>query len=79
MVHILVQSNFELVSLVLALEATEPVYTGSVTSSDMYLNRQLLWHAAELINNHLTSHFSTPKEMSVKTTFFLVKTTKNKF
>ena len=42
-VQILVQSHFELVSLVLALEATEPV---SETVTQMVV---------ELINNHLIS------------------------
>ena len=44
MVQILVQSHFELVSLVLALEATEPVVSEPVTQM-----------AVELINNHLIS------------------------
>ena len=48
MVQILVQSYFELVSLVLALEATEPV------------SESLTQMAAELINNHLISVQHTP-------------------
>ena len=47
-VQILVQSHFELVSLLLALEATEPV------------SEPVTQMAVELINNH--SHFSTAKE-----------------
>ena len=43
LVQILVQSHFELVSSVLALEATEPV------------SEPVTQMAVELINNHLTS------------------------
>ena len=42
-IYILVQSHFELVSLVLALEATEPV------------SEPVTQMAVELINNHLIS------------------------
>ena len=56
MVQILVQSNYELVSSVLALEATEPVPE---------LTTQM---AVELINNH----FSTIQEMIAKAKFFFM-------
>jgi hypothetical protein len=46
-VQILVQSHFELVSFVLALEATEPV-------SEL-VSEPVTQMAAELINNHLIS------------------------
>ena len=54
----MVQSHFELVSSVLALEATEPV-PEPVTQM-----------AIELINTNLIS--GTAKEMSVKATFFFM-------
>ena len=57
-VQILVQSHFELVSSVLALEGTEMV---SVLLTQM---------AIELIKQ--SSHFSTVKETSVKATFFFM-------
>ena len=56
--QILVQSHFELVSSVLALDATEPV---SQPVSQM---------AVELIKK--SSHGSTAKEISVKSTFFFM-------
>jgi hypothetical protein len=55
MAQILVEPHFEPVSLVLALEASEP------------LSEPVTQMAVELINNH---HFRTAKEMSVKATFF---------
>ena len=54
---ILVQSHFELVSLVLALGTTELV------------SEPITRMAVELINNH---HFSPAKEMIVKATFFFM-------
>ena len=54
------QSHFELVSSVLALEATEPA------------SEPVTQMAVELINNHLIS-VHTAKEMSVKATFFLME------
>ena len=55
-VQILVHSHFELVSSLLALDATEPV------------SEPVTQMAVELIN----IHFSTAKEMSVKVTFFFM-------
>ena len=55
----IVQIHFELVvSLILALEATELV------------SQSVAQMAVELINK--SSHFSTEKEMSVKATFFFM-------
>ena len=55
-VQILVYSHFDLVSWLLALEATEPI------------SECLTQMAAELINIHLVS----AKEISVKATFFFM-------
>ena len=64
-VQILVQTHFDLVSLVLALEATEPV------------SEPVTQMAVELINNQLP-HFSIAKECK-SYIIFHVKTSTNKF
>ena len=67
-VQILVNSHFELISSILALDSTEPV------------SQPVTIMAVEMTNIHLillqqkhSSHFSTAKEISVKATFFFMQ------